>query len=484
MSSTPPSLSLIKKILCESFAATRSASQLNSVFDFLTNETEIVHDPLWTLLPRSQRLLLCAYFRYCRVNEEALIHLKDPSNLESSVRMLILVKGTAELTCGTQVLPLDSQQGPCLGTIPIPASVQMLMNGGSPDGRIQRSAENIFLIFMQKVHEMNETCLESPRPCVQLHKGSHYIYLNCLDCQRFMESLFERMISHQILHRLHCHMSRKRNLELLTFPKDQPIMLEGMDYKKIMLIIRGKCQLKVSIDERQMKSEESKNSDEILKNTIHVSQVGPLSFLGFLPHFVDEVCEQPLSVVSLSKVRVLLLDARAFVQQISSYPAIFDTFQDLSRRQIEWLDKEVSKHLKETEVQQDEENHEEEEEETDFPSSSISDIEDLIKIRTKKNPRSSRHKLLREFKRLVIGEEQLEEVEEYEDLFLRFDFKDECMRELEQIIEKDCELNDSEDSDLAPYPSILLSRKLHGKTLPHVKQSRGYLNPLKNWKLC
>lgn len=511
MPSTLPSSSSITNSLFGNFGATRTTNQLKLIKNFVTSKTEIIYDPLWKTLPESQKLLLCSYLRYSRIHEDTLIHLKDSSINGPDVKLLILIKGTGELACGKECLPLDSQYGPCLGVIPTPVSVQRLIkhenasNKGDLKGFSQMNMMNTFQMFMERIHKVNETALDNSRPSVILHRGSHYLYLNCLDCQSFMEKLFDRQISHRILSRFHCQsLYRKRNLDLFTFPKDQPIILEGMGYNKIILTIRGTCQLKVNLDTIQHKRNDQDRTsecksecdqdkpkpsvstsecchfDNVLKNTFEISRVGPLSFLGFLPHFVNGVKVQPLSVVALTKVRVLALDATEFIKHISSCPNIRESFEDLSSRQVQWLKQELPKHI--TKDEKEEKGGNSNGEMIEFPTSSVSDFEEIMNARAKKNPRTSRYKLLSEFKRLVRGEEQNEEEGEYEDLFLRFDFKDECMRELEKIIEQDWASNGDEDSDLAPFPSILLSRKLHGKTLPHIRQSHGYKNPFQKDK--
>ena len=489
MLSTSPPLYDVKKILCQKFAATRTTDELELIQRFLIHETELNHDQLWRILPQSQKLQLCGYFRYNQVNEDHIIHLKHPANKNSSVKILILVKGSGLLVCGDHSLPLHSCHGrnPCLGAIPIPQGMQKLINISLQEENLQRNTVNKFDTFMQNIHKGDETSLDIGRPSILLQKGSHYIYLNCLDCQLFMERLFDRQISQRVLHRFKCSSLWKQNSEFLTFPKDQPIILEGWGYDKIILTIRGKCQLSTNLPKMEVENDDENKTvqnslkyDEASESNLKISEVGPMTFLAFLPYFVDEVNVQPITVTALTRVRILVLDANELIHHLKPYPTIFETFQDLSRRQIQWLNKTIEKIiLKMQQERQPKKLHEDyEEDDEDFPSSSIEEIENIINIKTKKNPKLSKHKLIKEFKRLVHGDEKCEEVEEYEDLFLRFDFKDECMREIEEIMGQNWETNDNEEeSDLTPFPSILISRKLHGKTLPNVKQSNGYLNP-------
>jgi len=486
MSSTSPPLSLVRKILHNQYGVAKTAKELELIHFFITSETETIYDELWTTLSRSQKLQLCSYFRYKQVESDSLIQLKDPFKNQLDVELLILIKGSGNLACGDYSLQLDScsyHRYPCLGTLPIPQTLRKLMSQVVQDGQ-QQSKLSTYQEFIRKIHKRSQTTLDDTRPSILINKGSHYIYLNYLDCQIFMKKLFEDQISQRILHHFNFHNRRKRRLHFLTIPAGHPIITQGKEYDKIVLTIRGTCRLdlkeacertKDCIQENETTMRSKLNP---ASNNLHcVSQAGPLSFLGFLPFFVDDLKEQPITVTAMTNVRVLILEADEFIKNINRN--FREAFQILSSRQLRYLKTKV---LGKGFVRQ-EENLASIGKYVDdnviyFPSSSIDAIENIVTTRIKKNPRFSKHKLLREFTRLVQGDQNTDEIEEYEDLFLRFDFKDECIQEIKNFLQENKGMNDVDEGfDLKPFPSILLSHKPHGKTLPVVDQSHGYLNP-------
>ena len=135
----------------------------------------------------------------------------------------------------------------------------------------------------------------------------------------------------------------------------------------------------------------------------------------------------------------------------------------------------------------------------DFPSSTMVDMEEIILFtRVIKNPRLNKRRILKGFESRLNGEEGDEESVEYEedqDPFRRFDFINTTMYNLNKDIEMDWSGQDNfkidydidNEQDLVggiqchnfeqPFPSILLSRKSFGKTLPQIPQSKGFLNP-------
>jgi hypothetical protein len=474
-----PSLSFVKKILCNHFAATRTLDELETIKCFLSNKSEVVHDPLWSILPNFQQLQLCAYFHYHKVDRENIISLKDPSNNDSTVKLLILVKGSGELVCGDQTLPIDARNGLnlCIGAIPIPSCLRKLLKISSNENQYHSS--NKLERFMQNIHKLNAAIsLGREQPFLVVHKGSHYIYLSYLDCQLFMERLIEKQISMRVLCSLGFDSTRKKTFDFLTFPKDEPIIIQGKRCNKIILTIRGKFQLEVNLarSNDDTKKQETTKACHSANNRLKISIVGPMAFLGFIPYFTRQVDVQPLSVVASTKVRVLILDANKFAEHIKSNSTIYESFQDIAKRQIAWLhekriqyEEEIRMKKKEAKVNYNNI--------LEFPNSSIEDLEQIVATKTRKKPKLNKHKFIKEFRRLVGGDELSEEEEEYEDLFLRFDFKDECMRELKMILEEEPNLANEKNTDLLPFPSIVRSHKMHGKTLPIVNQSDGFLNP-------
>ncbi len=505
---SPSTLPKVRKILSNHFGGTKTNEQLETIKCFFVNETEIICDQLWNVLPKPQQLQICAYFRYNQVDNDSLIHLRDPSNNSSNVKLLFLVKGSGELVCGDQVLHLDVSNRtrfPCLGSMPIPSSLRKLLGRSSTStstptltsfNKNNDEMKNIFQSFMQKVNEDNETSVDNTRPSILLQTGSHYISLNCRDCQLFMEKLLDNQISQRALHLLKFHAIPKRKLEFITFPMGHTIFNQGEGYDKIILTIRGMCQLKVNIlcdtdmegciDETTTttKHVSSSNfiSNEISNNIVTIREVGPLSFLGFIPYFIDGIDAQPISVIALTKVRVLIMNVEEFLHHMNTHLNIREAFTILSRRQHQYLERFISNEINKKEKMKIKPS--DDEDVPIFPSTSIEDIETIIRTRTKKNPRLSKHKVLKEFKRLVRGgyDDDNNEDDEYEDLFLRFDFSDECLHQIKDILgqdwgQDDCNDEESITTNLKPFPSILLNRKRHGKTLPSVIQSHGYLNP-------
>ena len=115
------------------------------------------------------------------------------------------------------------------------------------------------------------------------------------------------------------------------------------------------------------------------------------------------------------------------------------------------------------------------------------DINNIMHSRIRKDPKLNKNKVISEFRRRVSGEEKKVEIIEYEeplDPFSRFDFIDTLACNLDEPIElkwfPPVEISAFKSKQcLLPFPSILPSRKLHGKTLPPVQSSQGFANPFK-----
>ena len=126
-----------------------------------------------------------------------------------------------------------------------------------------------------------------------------------------------------------------------------------------------------------------------------------------------------------------------------------------------------------------------------------------LQDRVKKNPKLNRHKLIKEFQRLLLGEDEDNEWIEYEepiDPYSRFDYIDDndnennsafhyqdsinylFLKQYSTIIDNDFIIDDKTAKDdyyefVAPFPSIVYNRQYHGKTLPMIKTSNGFLDP-------
>ncbi len=485
MNSRLPSLSFVKNVLSNSFASTRSVEDLEIVYDYVTTHTEIEHDRLWSLLSRAQRLQLCAYFRYDHVKSASSIDLSDV-NLGS--KLMIFVKGKGNIVCGNHCLQLQQNLGPCLGVIPLAPQYRTLLDhtemtsGKCPIGV---KGMNTYQKFMQVMSKDDEVSIGNTGSHLFLQERSGFISLNHLDTQMFLERFFDRQVSLRVLRRFKCHGMIKPRFDFLSFPKDHPVVIEGSCNGKILLTIRGKCALNVNLQTKPNLRVADKSftpqvphhctsTDSTEQQTVNICQVKPLSFLAFQPHFFDEMNHNIVSVTALTRVQVLVLDAKEFKECISACPSVRDAFEHLARLQIQWLKNDFPKFLKK-ELDLDDSSEESHELIEDFPTSSIGDIENLIQTRTKKCPRTNKCKVLHEFKRLVIGDVDHDDNSEFEDLFLRFGLDDEGLQDLLQ--NTDSKDVDSEEFNLMPFPSILISRKRYGKTLPNVAQSDGYLNP-------
>jgi len=233
------------------------------------------------------------------------------------------------------------------------------------------------------------------------------------------------------------------------------------------LTLRGRCELRKRVDTITIPSADA-NMDvvERLSDSIHIGYASPMSFLGFVPHFINAETgtvgePQPLTVVAETTVRVLVLDADVFISCLKETPAIFKVLSDLAKRQKKWLDYYLPRKLLCNEEDQVE----------PFPNSSMIELEGLLELALTKKPVLNKHKVLTEFKRLVCGEEETDL-----DPFSRINFSGLSMNKL---LLKDIEADWGDDGDTAmlkPYPSIS-NRKFHGKALPWVAQSNGFQDP-------
>lgn len=479
MNSRLSSLSLVKQALRNTFASTRSDDDLEIIYDFVTKYTEIEHDQLWRLLSKPQRLQLCGYFRYDSIEAATSLNL---NGVNSGTKLMIFVKGEAKVIWGNHSLQLDPCHGPCLGVIPLALDYRDLLDQ-TAQAKESRKVDsflymNTYQQFLQVASKDAKISVENARPSVFFQHVSNFISLYFQDTQMFLERYFDRKISVRVLQRFNCQELIKPRFQFITFPKDHPIQMEGRSSEKIILTLRGTCTLHASLDSGivednndSIESSSLQSSEASNSTNVDICQVQPLSFLAFHPHFYDQVECHMVSATALTKVQVLVLNAKEFKEQIDSRPSIREAFEELARQQVHWLQNQLPKFLKKKLNQSKEDMTDDFVEE--FPTASIVDIENLIKTRARKNPRTNKYKVLQEFKRLVNGETESDDASEYEDLFLRFAFENEHQRELDNT---PTSMHHS-DFHLTPFPSILLSRKRFGKTLPCVSKSEGYLNP-------
>lgn len=521
-----PSLSTIRKILCNQCPATRRLEDLEAIYSFLTSRTEIELDPLWNFLPHVLRLELCAYFSYVRLDESELIHIKSLTDGCSS-KLYLLVRGKGELACGDSTMSLDGQHGPSLGNISVPRRVQCLMQPNEPTTNTNTSPHGgICKAFLRQFQSTGGTLEHLERIkqiTVSLQRGSHYIYFSTIECREYVNLLFDRIVFHWVFHKLHLKRvkpakRRPCKFNLFIFPKGHSLFIEGLTSNTIVLTLRGKCQLKKVIPHKKNRDDFRINHDN--DESVHIGFAGPLSLLGFLPHVIAQKAEesnqqhQPFTAIAKTRIRVAVFEPCVFVDWIRRVPYMIDALRHLAERQLDWLtntlpDKlngreNLGKERKEIEITSghvqsltiiD-----------DFPTSTCVDMEEIINSRElkKKKCRSNKHKLLKGLKQRMVKDEANEdkdwvEYEELDDQFSRFDFIDTSMYNLQKEILLDDSVGKNDDSSgeetnmdtidhrdystrqehdrLKPHPSILLSRKAFGKTLPIVRQSKGFLDP-------
>ncbi|GMI47486.1 hypothetical protein TrCOL_g9660 [Triparma columacea] len=113
-------------------------------------------------------------------------------------------------------------------------------------------------------------------------------------------------------------------------------------------------------------------------------------------------------------------------------------------------------------------------------------FEMVFQRRVKKNPRVNRSKLMIEFKRLLLDETKNDgpiEYEEPKDRFERLDYIDTSGYKYSDTVltflpHKGESNGDTYDlSLLTPFPTLTRARKLHGKPLPVLPHTTGFLNP-------
>ncbi len=451
--------------ICDHCAAARQQQELEIIHDFVSSNTEIVHDPFWKFLPRAQRIRLCAYFRHVRHERDTLIYLDGPE-----AELKLLVWGEAEVACGDRTIQLKNSKniGPSLGSIHVPESIQGLIQQTSPTYDTFAEQGKSCYHFMKRIADGSlDTHLS--RPSVLMLKGSQCLFLKRLDLRVFMETLFDRLISHRIFNHLHLCDLRKR-AQFYTIPKGHPIFTEGVVSDKIVLTLRGSCELRKSLG--SIKRENSgllSGMKEKQEETVHIGNAPPMSFLGFLHHFqTEEFRKSPhlLTVIAKTQVRCIVLEIKEFMTGLKDIPLIHKIFQGLAEKQLKWLKHTLPNKLAMQLCQDDDTEP--------FPNTSMAELETLIAEALIKKPLLNKHRVLNKFKALVCGEDETEA-----DPFSQFNFSGLSMSILQKNIEADW-VDDGDEKLLSPIPA-LAHRKYHGKTsIPLVKQIDGFKDPFKD----
>lgn len=540
-SSSLPTLFTIRKILCHQCPATRSIEDLEHIYSFLTSQTEIESDPLWIFLPRVLRLELCAYFNYVRLDENQLIHIDASNDRHAAAKLYLLVRGEGDLLYGDFTIPLNAKHGPRFGGIYLPRRIQCLVRRCNTNKNLPATSRGIYEAFLQRVHttagSLREGIDRTRQIMVSLQKGSHYIYFSATECRNYMNRLFDRIVYHWVFHRLYIKSVKNKKygpcrFNLFMLPKGHPLFVEGSTSDMIVLILRGKCRLKKRIA-REKSGDVVGIEDTTLAwgdETVYVGFADPLSLLGFHPHVcvaeeekgeglcgIAKKMNQPYTVVAETRIHAAVFEPRCFMNWIGGVPGMANALHKLAWRQLRWLNETLPQRFKERHDELGRKEEEEIELEAnsnnseqssvvidDFPTSTCVDMEEIINSRElkKKACLSNKHKLLKGLKRLIVQDEEDEnadwvEYEDMEDPFSRFDFIDTSMYNLQNEILLDDFTRNKDDNcidanmdmiddetfsskvrnSLIPHPSILLSRKSFGKTLPAVQQSQGFLNP-------
>ena len=476
--------------ICQQCPARRSEVDLKLLHEFVSSQTELALDPLWQFLPFIHQLRLCRHLRYTTHATDTRMYL-DAQNMNLN----LFIKGQAEVESTGTKLSLCASKGPTLGKIHVPRSIQRLIHHTSPTNDAFDKEHDCFYtkIITMKQLDHNIPPKAAGRSSVFFFKGSHCLYLNALDLRPFMENLFDRLISQRVLNHLHLNSLRGKGLNLVTFPQGHPILLEGEKSDKIILTLRGKCELnkivesiKVEADNGLFTLSEENDSDtatiqdantELVQNeTMSIGHVPPMTFLGFLPFYKQDIqdididndknCQHPFTVIakSISGVRCLVLDANAFTSEVRKTPIVHKAFLHLAKRQWNFLERTLPLQLAARLYSKKESNVE------PFPHASMMELEHLLEKALQRRPRLNRQRVLSKLKQLVNGEEEEQESDDAFDDSINFDT---CLsKKLFESIEEDWGEGSVVDF-LDPCPSVV-NRKFHGKTLPIVQRSKHF----------
>jgi len=519
--------------------------------------------------------------------------------------------------------------GACFGNLYLPKRVQNLVllnhqNTNEVCGSPAAAAATSFNHFISQLEENNfdrdddDDCISSTTTkkktsttnllnCV-FRKGAIYIAISTKDVKIHLQKLIHQVASFDVLHHFRLT-DLQKCFTYRSIPAETTLLKQGYECRYIYLVLQGSCLLLSSSSpnqQTQSNQKEEKQCHVLSSNnavtkemnkcsclcpngcccciTHHIGTVGPMSFLGLIPHFtkmdsddssggggnhlsldkmeddtehhegnnadITTMKTQPLSVISATPVQVLMFPAAKFVESISRDVGVEmkNAFESLAKQQRQWLenvilppatleknkndhshdyddDDDMVQNTKDVNSKSD--NYCQNDKVNDYDSSSSSitasssksflvDMERILQMRVKKRPKLNRTKFLREWKRLITHDEssmcnwEEDEYEEPQDPFSRFDFIDndiitvtsECYNErnskdddsssfdpmdflefippispLDYISSSDDDDNTIAIDMLSPFPSILLDRKRHGKTLPVVKKSHGFLNP-------
>ena len=318
--------------------------------------------------------------------------------------------------------------------------------------------------------------------------------------------------------------------KIARFPAGKTILQEGTEKNQIIILLNGLCVLTQEMSTATkyilpfLEQENMKYSKEIKERLLSaddgksrkqlppICYVGSMSILGFIPYFLarkdllqtskiddkrhnrerrnswkkdpsastddslSSITEEnsddgsllhPFTIKAHSDVHALIISkANLFVEILwNTNHGLAQAFVDLAVKQINWLKKSfplvVGTYFKWNMEKNPEDNP------FDELPLTAEDFQEIISTMCP-NPKLNRHKVLDKLRKL-LGSENYENYDTAS--ILHETSLPESQSDDDSNIPKDKIIG------LQPYPTILLSRKLHGKTLPVIERSDGYLCP-------
>lgn len=503
----------LEKLLSEC-PSIRKPRMLEKIYDIVSSETEINKDPFWRFLQtKDLRCALCRYMRLSHVYDDDGESYRLDGRSQSNCRLCVLLRGEVHLSCKGYSAVFSSTHGSIFGSLHLPKSLEAIVaRGGIGKEGGEEECEKEESLFRQFVTTLQENGLSVHDTSVSVKKGSSFVYIVSKDLRPFIDRLCHRLSSLSILESLGLRCLRNQ-CKLRTFRRGQVIVREGEENGHIFLLVKGSCHL-FKCQERDDSILCSSPSPEVVGSPASngldgtasvesfIGSVTSVSFLGFIPLFTPHRY-QPMTVIATSEVRMLVFSNHVFLNSTKRIDGMAQGFKSIADQQMRWLMRTLPLILKaQRNTMQEEGSYDTEAnckeqgtqilmplEEHNIMKSRL-DIENIMNSRIPKNPKLNRHKVLNEFGRLVRNEEKVIELMEYEeplDPFSRFDFintegydsfgGDPVELEWFPPVEEASAAAFNSGRSLLPFPSILLSRKMHGKTLPAVQQSSGYSNP-------
>lgn len=454
----------IRSILTSKCAARRSQNELQIIQTFLSTRTSINQfNSIWSLLSLDQRVHLCAYFQYRKLDSSGeLIYLNQHTASKDS-KLFIILKGTATLTyqhrgAGNQNDSIDLSHGTqciagdCFGAIYINHYVQEFISTNATMTPLARGQVKMDDDEEEESSPTNDTeeikwRKRGRQSILVLPKGCHYIYLCSTDIRHYIDTIVDDLVSSIALKRIHLgalYNSEKK--KFMKFPKGHQICIEGMKPEKVFfLILSGTAELRKympCVCEKQQKADEDAegtgpciatkelNVDDT--NSVRIGHARALSFVGFMNHFLDldrddtrknETSSTKIALnknllayhcIARTEMRVMVLDAYEVISMLDSNKrrsvklpndrseAVLDCFHKLAKKQQEWLLETFPSICKEMDASNISfKDALQRLEQVDLPTSNVEDMVDILSSHTKK------YKLLDYLKRELSTDESI-----------------------------------------------------------------------------